>query len=247
MKMKQESARIAFRLAVAAVFVALVCVATLVFTVYVPATSGYFNVGETVIYIGALLFGSYVGAFAGGIGAAIADVIVAPQFAPGTLVIKGLEGAIVGFLNRKLKVTSISSWRILTAFLGIIVGITLAAIGSVYYAGELQLYLGIPPPPDPTFVINVPAALWYFLGALVAISVAIMGSKFDPESGRAVFSMIIGGLEMVAGYYLYEQLVLGKTTAIIEIPVNIGQMIIGLVVALPVIRIVLRSLPQFKS
>jgi uncharacterized membrane protein len=247
LKGKEDSARIAFKLAVAAMFAALVCVATLVFTVYVPATSGYFNVGETVIYVGALLFGPLVGAFAGGVGAAIADMIVALQFAPGTLVIKGFEGAIVGFLNKKLKVTSISSWRILTAFLGIIVGILLAAIGSIYYTGELQLYLGIPPPPNPTFVVTVPAALWYFLGAIVALLVAFMGSKFDPESGRAVFSMIIGGLEMVAGYYLYEQLVLGKATAIVEIPVNIGQMIIGLVVALPIARIVLRSLPQLKS
>jgi hypothetical protein len=74
-----------------------------------------------------------------------------------------------------------------------------------------------------------------------------MGLKIDPELGRAILSMVVGGLEMVFGYFLYEQLILGNTLAIVEVPVNIGQMIIGLVVALPVAKIVLRSLPQLKS
>jgi hypothetical protein len=58
---------------------------------------------------------------------------------------------------------------------------------------------------------------------------------------------MVGGLEMVVGYFLYETLVLGQTTAIVEIPANVGQMMIGLIVAIPVARIVLRSLPQLKT
>jgi uncharacterized membrane protein len=247
MKEKRDSAKIAFKLAIGAVFAALVCVATLVFTVSVPATTGYFNVGETVIYVAALLFGPFVGAFAGGVGAAIADMIVAPQFAPGTLVVKGFEGTIVGFLNRKFRRTSKPDWRIFTALLGTIVGFLLALTGSLYLSGNAELYLGIPPPETPTATIFVPAELWYFLGAVVALLIVFMGFKIEPESGRTVFSMILGGLEMVVGYFLYEQLVLGKTTAIVEVPVNIGQMIVGLVVAIPVVRIVLRSLPQLRS
>lgn len=247
MNKEGNSGRIVIRLAIAGVFAALVWVATLVITVSVPATTGYFNVGETVIYVSALLFGAYVGAFAGGVGAAFADAIVAAQFAPGTLAIKAFEGAIVGSLNKKLRGTSRSSWRILTAILGVVVGVLLAAIGSAYYTGQVQLFLGYPPPTNPTFTIFIPVETWYFLGGIVALLVVLMGLKIDPESGQAVFSMIVGGLEMVAGYFLYERLVLGEVTAILEIPVNIGQMIIGLVVALPITRIVLRSLPQLKS
>jgi uncharacterized membrane protein len=249
MNQKKNTATITFRLAIGAVFAALTCVATLVFTVSVPATTGYFNVGETVIYVAALLFGPLVGAFAGGVGAAVADMIVAPQFAPGTLVIKAFEGAIVGFMNKKLKRTSKSSWRMSTAILGAIVGILLAATGSYYYKGEVRLYFGIPPPPpeNPTFIVFIPAEIWYFLGVMVALLIILAGFKIDPESGRAVFSMILGGLEMVAGYFLYELLVLGHTTAAVEIPVNVGQMIVGLVVALPIARIILRSLPQLKG
>ena len=248
MKVEENSMKIVLQLAVAAVFAALVCVATLVFVVSVPATGGYFNVGETVIYVAALLFGPLVGAFAGGVGAAIADMFVASQFAPGTLVIKGCEGAIVGFLNKKmLKRISRSNWRIFTTLLGVIVGLLLAITGSLYLSGDVELYLGIPPPTTPTLAIFIPAEFWYFLGGVVVLLIILMGIKVEPESGRAVFSMIVGGLEMVAGYFLYEQLVLSKPAAVLEIPINIGQVIVGLAIAIPVVRIVLRSLPQLKS
>jgi uncharacterized membrane protein len=50
---------------------------------------------------------------------------------------------------------------------------------------------------------------------------------------------------MVTGYFLYEQLFLG-VFALAEVPVNIGQMTIGLVVAIPVVKVVRRALPQLK-
>jgi len=247
MKTRVNSSKMTLNLAVGTVFVALVCIATLVLTVSVPATSGYFNVGETIIYVAALLFGPYVAAFAGGLGAAIADMLVAPIFAPATLVIKGCEGAIVGFLNKKMfKQASRSNWRIFTIVLGLIVGILLAITGSIYYSGNVTLYLGFPPPETPTLTGFVPTETWYFVGGIVALLIIYVGFKIEPDFGRGVFSMIVGGLEMVVGYFLYEQLILNKV-AVVEIPINIGQMLIGLIVALPVTKIVLRSLPQLKS
>ncbi len=246
--MKSNSATVAVKLAIAGVFAALVCVATLALVVSVPATTGYFNVGETVIYVAALLFGPLVGAFAGGVGAGLADLLVAAVFAPGTLVIKGFEGAIVGLLNRRMLAKgSRVSWTIFTVLLGITVGILLGITGSIYYSGDVQLYLGYPQPASPTLSVLVPAELWYFLGVIVSVLIIYVGFKTEPELGRVILSIIIGGLEMVVGYFLYEQLVLGKTTAIVEVPVNIGQMLIGLIVAIPVVKIVLRSLPQLKS
>ena len=97
------------KLQLAAIFAALVAAATLLFVVPIPATSGYFNLGETLIYIAALLFGPLIGAVAGA-GATIADILVAAQFAPGTFTIKAIEGFLVGFLNKKLnqKIKSIT-------------------------------------------------------------------------------------------------------------------------------------------
>ncbi len=244
-KLKEDSSRAAIKIAATAVFPALVCVVTLVFVVGIPATNGYFNVGETVIYIAALSFGPYVGAFAGGIGAAIADLIAAPIFAPGTLVIKGCEGAIVGFLNKKM-FKKTSGWRIWSILLGIVVGVLLASVGSVYLRNA-DIYWGIPSPLTPTFTISIPVEVWYLLGEIVALSIALASYRLEAQSGRAMLSVLIGGLEMVLGYFLYEQLVLGKTAAIVEIAANIVQILVGLIVAIPVTRIVLRSLPQLKS
>jgi len=53
--MEKNILKTPLKLALAAVFAALVCVATLALVISIPATSGYFNLGETVIYIAALL------------------------------------------------------------------------------------------------------------------------------------------------------------------------------------------------
>lgn len=247
MRKEAKPERKAFKLAIAAIFAAIVCVATLVFVVNIPATSGYFNIGETMIYVAALLFGPFVGAFAGGIGAAIADLLVAPIFAPGTLVIKACEGTIVGFLNmRTFKQTSKLRWRNYTMLLGIFVGVLLGVIGSIYYQ-NVDVYLGFPPPQVPTISMSIPAEVWYVIGGILALAIALMGFKLEPESGRAVLAILIGGLEMIAGYFLYEQLVLGITVAVVEVVANIVQMLVGLIVAIPIVRIVTHRLPQLKS
>jgi uncharacterized membrane protein len=248
MRKREKSTNLTLNLAMAAVFAALVCIATIIFRIEIPATSGYFNIGETIIYITALLFGPFVGAFAGGLGSAIADMIGYPIFAPGTLIIKGFEGAIVGFLKKKMVAeTSKFNWRIFTTILGLIVGVSLAITGSIYYHGDVNLYLGIPPPENPTMTIFVFPEIWYFLGAIVALVIVFIGFKIEPELGQAILSTIGGGLEMVAGYFLYEQIVLSNPAAIAEVAPNIGQMLVGLIVAIPIQKIVLRSLPQLKN
>jgi uncharacterized membrane protein len=107
----------------------------------------------------------------------IADIMLAAQFAPGTLVIKGLEGLIVGSFNQSLR------------------------------------------------------------------------KRIPNRSLRATLAVTVGGLEMVAGYFVYEQIVLGYPMAIAfaEVPFNIVQMLVGLAVALPVTQGILRVFPQLKS
>jgi uncharacterized membrane protein len=315
---RRKTALTTTQLALTPIFTALVAVATMVFTIYIPATSGYFNLGETIIYITAILFGPYVGAITGGVGAAISDLILAPVFAPATLIIKAFEGAIVGILSRRvLRVSRVlyfgvafifltifislslfsstifgavffsgpwffgsqlaiynsvlnsllfvgyllvliwavsnlsirplkSQWKILTFVLGMVTGILLVIIGSLYYTGQVQLFLGIPPPKTPTITLSVPVEFWAVLGLLVVVLTAYVGHKFEPEFGWLVLAIFLGGLEMVAGYFLYEQFVMG-TAAILEVPVNIGQMLVGLILAIPVAKAVYRALPTLKE
>lgn len=165
------------KIAAAATFAALVFIATYLFVISIPATSGYFNLGETIIYTAALIFGPLTGALAGGIGAMTADILLGyAQFAPGTLAIKGTEGIIVGFLYQKLQ------------------------------------------------------------------------KRFTNRSLSATIAILVGGLEMVAGYFIYEQLVLGYpfALALAEVPFNMVQMLVGLVIAVPIVHAVLRIFPQLK-
>jgi uncharacterized membrane protein len=244
---KKSSSQTTIKIALAAVFTALVFVATYSFVINIPATGGYFNLGEIIIYVAALVFGPLVGGIAGGVGAAISDALVAPQFAPGTLIIKGLEGAVVGFLGKR-KITQITKirWRMLTVLIGAGVGVLLGITGALYLSGDVSLYLGIPAPIEPTVSFFVPPELWYVLGAAAAVLIIYASLKIEPHYGWTIISTILGGLVMVTGYFLYEQIVLGKATALVEIPLNISQMLIGLIIALPITRFVLRSFPQLK-
>lgn len=64
MQPKTPTKSAAFQIAIAAIFAALVAAATLTFVIPIPATSGYFNLGEALIYVAALLFGPVVGLIA---------------------------------------------------------------------------------------------------------------------------------------------------------------------------------------
>lgn len=80
-------------------FIALVTVATMIIQVPVPATGGFINVGDTMIFVAALVGGPKVGLIAGGVGSALADLLSGyAMWAPWTLVIKGIEGLLAAVL-----------------------------------------------------------------------------------------------------------------------------------------------------
>jgi len=242
------------QLSLAAVFTALVFVATTVFSVYVPQTRGFFNIGEIMVFATALLLGPLVGAFAGGVGSMLADLFLGYwYYAPATLVIKACEGEVVGLLaRRKLAKLTKTQWRIFTFLTGLFIGLLLAGIGSVYYSGQVELYLGFPPASTPSLVLDVPKELWYVLGAIVLLALAFSGFIFEPEFGWLTFTVLTGGLIMVSGYFLYQQFIIGplfgiSVLALAEIPINIGQMLVGLVVSIPLVKTIWRSMPSLKT
>jgi uncharacterized membrane protein len=241
------------RLALATISTALVCVATIVFSIYVPATRGFFNIGETVIFTTSLVLGPSVGAFAGGVGASLADLLLGYwYYAPATLVIKAFEGATVGFIGRKkTPLKSRSLWKVCAVGIGIVIGVLLALIGSLKYSGILELSLGVPSY-TLTIPVFVPWEFWYLLGGLVAVLISLSGFLLEPDIGLRALATLLGGSVMVIGYFLYQSFLLLplfgiEVVAIGEIPFNIAQMLIGSIVALPAARILLRSLPQLSN
>jgi len=65
----------------------------------VAATGGYINFGDTIIFASSLVFGPVHGLLAGGLGSATADILSGyGQWAPFTLIVKGLEGLLCGLI-----------------------------------------------------------------------------------------------------------------------------------------------------
>lgn len=212
------------KIALLAFYVALVSVSTVLLPLYVPATKGYFNVGEAAIYSIALLSGPYFGAVAGGLGSALADLALAPMFAPATLVIKGLEGGVLGFLGKKRPQLSRRRWTVFPLLVALVLFLGVFLIGSTFYTGLDPLFWGV-----------VAAAS----GALIILA----GFFSRSEAGWQVLSCLASGMIMVMGYFLYEQLLFGVGAAIAEVPINLAQVIVGIVVAVPAYRS-LRALRQ---
>ena len=202
------------------------------------STGGYFDVGEIMVYIAALVMGPYVGAFAGGVGSALSDALLAPQFAPGTLVIKAAEGYIVGYLGRRgagRLPSLVQRWMGL--MLGAAVGSMVFGVGVVYFP-DVSLSLGqlgftpVVSTPDVTLSI----AVWAVLGALSLAVTALASSRVGPRFTWVAIAIFFGGAEMVAGYFLYETAILqlGWAAPTAEIPVNALQAVLGLIIAPPV-------------
>ena len=103
MDFRTEQGRITLTVAQAGIMAALVAVATFAVQVPIPATKGYLNFGDIMIFASALIFGPIVGGFAGGVGSALSDVAggYASTYAPFTLIIKGAEGIIAGLIAKR--------------------------------------------------------------------------------------------------------------------------------------------------
>ena len=248
--------------AATAVFTAFVAVTTMAFTIFIPATKGYFDFGEIMVYIVAMLMGPYVGAFAGGVGSAISDSILAPQYAPGTLVIKGTEGFLVGYLTSKGAATlTPRTWKVASVGIAGVLAALVGWIGTSSLSGPQQLYLGLSNGPSALgfgpFIIPanatigpqysasfvVPSALWILVSIAVFALVVAGGLRLEPLVGWTVLSVLIGGAAMVTGYFLYESIALqlGFVTASVEVPINAGQVLVGLMVSIPVVRSIRRA------
>ncbi len=212
-----------------AIMGALCCIVTMMFQIYVPATYGYFNLGEIAVFISALLFGPVVGAIAGGVGSMTADILLGfPVYAPATLIIKGLEGFVVGYLGygfrKRLSLTQLR-------YLGVGIGGGLAvALGLI---GWLLLSVIKPETLWGVFDVYFPSWFWLLMAVYIGSVTIILTLRYDAAAAWSATSMLLGGFLMITGYFLFQWLMFSQA-ALIELPVNLVQVIIGIMVALPV-------------
>ncbi|HDJ66295.1 MAG TPA: hypothetical protein ENF33_01075 [Nitrososphaeria archaeon] len=210
---------------------ALVMASTMMINVYVPATRGYFNLGECMIYLIALLFDPLTAAFAGGVGSALADIALGYLiYAPATLLIKAAEGAVASKLAKKIR-TKGESILLPTAFLVVAGYFTLVLIiGYTIFAGEIELSLAN------FFVFKG------FLSPIIWIPIAFIATLIPfyltlrrRGEGLLIAALLLSGLVMISGYFIYEQLILGYY-ALAEVPANFGQAVLGTAVAIPLYK-----------
>lgn len=90
------------RMVLAAVFVALTCVATMVIQIPSPM-NGYVNLGDCFVLLSALFLGPIWGATAAGVGSMLADLFTGyAHYAPGTFVIKAAMALVFYLIYRTL-------------------------------------------------------------------------------------------------------------------------------------------------
>ena len=128
------------------IFAALICVLTMLIAIPIPATQGFINIGDAGVMIAGLLLGPVIGGLAGGIGSALADIFLGYTiYAPATLIIKGLEGFVIGIIANPRKKHRKQFFR---DILAVIVGGSIMVTG--YFVYEF-------------FLFGFPAALYEFI------------------------------------------------------------------------------------
>jgi uncharacterized membrane protein len=221
----------------ATIFTAFVFATTFSFAA-TTSTGGYFDVGEIMVYITALVMGPYVGAFAGGVGSMLSDALLAPQFAPGTLVIKAAEGFIVGYLGQKgFRGLPTRMQKGMGVLLAAAVALIVGVVGAVDFP-DVSLTLGQLgfTPTASTPDVSLSLAIWALLAAAAFAVTLFVSARVGPRFTWVALAIFAGGGVMVAGYFLYETQVLrlGLASPTAEIPVNVLQAVLGLIVAPPV-------------
>ncbi len=139
------------------IFAALICVLTMIIQIPIPATGGYINIGDLGVMITALLFGPVIGGIAGGVGSMIADLLSGYViYAPATLIIKGLEGFVIGMIANPRKNYKKLTYRDPIA---VVVGGFIIVLG--YFIYESLLY------GPAVAIVEIPGNIFQFIFAAV--------------------------------------------------------------------------------
>jgi len=158
LKLNREGARM---MTLTALFMALICVATLFFKVPIPL--GYAHLGNGFIFLAAVFLGNPYAMIASGFGSALADLLggYAEWIVP-TLVIKCLMGGLISLISGNARVKSVRTF--LAVFAGaaeMVAGYTIA--GALLYG---SIPAGLAQIPGLTAEGIVGMALFYVIGVV---------------------------------------------------------------------------------
>lgn len=236
---------------------ALVTVATMVIAIPVPFTNGYIHMGDSMIFLAVLILGWKYGAFAAGVGSALADLFLGyVHWAPWTLCIKGLMALIMGLIIQKCMeskrntiiacLVAAGSWILFNFGVHQIVNYEAANNAKALFedAGAKNVSeLGV-------FLNGIQSQL--MLVALLIPVLLIIISLFVRKKENIVIpiyqilAMTTAGLWMVFGYYVAGGMLYGNfAISAFSIPANMIQFAGGFCIA-SIISVALCKTPAKK-
>ena len=176
--MKTNTTEKTTSLVLTGVMTALVTVCVMVLPIPIPMTTGYVNLGDGMIFLAVLLLGWKYGAFAGGVSAALADILLgSAAWAPWTLVIKAGMAVIVGL---SLKMQKKESAAVSVAGIGGMILAT-AFMAAGYYFAEAVMY--------GNWVTPVVGIIWNILqGAVGIVMSCVLTAALKKTPARRYFT-----------------------------------------------------------
>ena len=128
-----------------ALMMAFVTVIILILPIPVPAVNGYINLGDGMIFIAIILLGWKYGAAAGGLGAALADLLIGYGiWAPFTFLIKGGMALIIGLILNRSKRQTQGIYFLSMLCAGIWMTLGYFLVGGLLYGNFLAAAISIP-------------------------------------------------------------------------------------------------------
>jgi len=234
------------------VFTFFVCFSSGIF-IFVPSSKGLISIGEPIFFLSALLFGPSAGAFVGGMGFALADLLLGyPHYIIAALAVKASAGFVMGKVNRY----GASINRFFSTALSLLLILLFALVGVIIYSGDI--YLGY----VKTFFLGeevlkfgglevysgyIPEWFWVIASIIIAFFIFRGCSKDMRDYGWTGVSLLSGCLIIVFGYFLYETFILPQifkveVDAVANFYIHAGESILSATIAF-----MLNKLIHFKS
>ncbi len=216
-----------------ALMTAFVFIMTSIIKIPVPFTNGYIHAGDTFIFLAGILLGPWYGAFAAGVGSAMADFFGGyPHWVLPTLLIKAIMGWLIGFFSsesqhqKKVLLVTMATWfSVMIAFVFIIRTASIDhLIEALEEASSAKAF---------EMASQVQVQLVFIAIGLPALATVLF--KFKAKYGltfNQLVGMIIAGIWMVLGYFVAGTIMYGSLIAsIFSVPWNIVQFGLGAILA----------------
>ena len=230
------------KLILTGLMLAMTTVATMAIAIPIPFTNGYIHLGDSMVFLSVLILGWKYGAFAAGVGSALADLFLGyASWAPWTLCIKGVMALLMGLVieaslkNRKFVVLTstltVAAWGIFQLAIDRIIRAEAAGNAQALYSEtvtnpeQLNAFLASMQTQLMTAVLIIPVFL-------VVLTVYFRKKEHFVIPIPQLIGITLAGLWMVFGYYVAGGIMYGNyAVSAFAIPTNMVQFLMGFVIA----------------